>query len=308
MVNAKSFIFLAEDRIYGDETFGNEIEFKEQVIKILTESNNLTNNAEAFFERKDGKSYSDTFDFNFINKDLSKEQLEEYKNKIEKSKRLQDKFNLLNWETILCNSTSKLSEDFIRVFHEYLNWELISRYCEELSKEFIQEFKNEIIWDEYLLNHKLSEDYIKNNLMDIINTHPELLRTIFYSQKFSFELFEEFANKYKLLPMDIIRYVIKNNENITPEFLEKHKDKLPDLFWKNISENPNKLSTEFLRRFKDKLNWYAICKMQLLTLEQIEEFKDVINFNALIQNLRSRYISDERIKEIIKIRDSVKEI
>jgi hypothetical protein len=45
--------------------------------------------------------------------------------------------------------------------------------------------------------------------------------------------------------------------------------------------------------------------MQLLTLEQIEEFKDVINFNALIQNLRSRYISNERIKEIIKIRDSV---
>jgi len=302
MVNAKSFIFLAEDRIYGDETFGNEIEFKEQVIKILTESNNLTNNAEAFFERKDGKSYSDTFDFNFINKNLSKEQLEEYKNKIEKSKRLKDKFNLLNFERILCNNSEKLSEDFIKVFHEYLNWEEISRYCEELSKEFIQEFKNEIVWDDYLFNHTLSEDYIKNNLMDIIAEQPSLLHIIFYSQKFSLELFDEFASKYEIFPMDILRYVIKNSEKITPEFLEKYEDKLPDFFWQSVSKNPNKLSNEFLERFKDKLNWYTLCKIQSFTLEQIEQFKDVINFTALLQ---SRAWSDEMRKKIIKIMKTV---
>jgi hypothetical protein len=302
MTSTKSWVFLAEDRIYGDETFSNEIEFKEQVIKILTKSNNLTNNAEVFFERKDGKSYSDTFDFNFINKDLSKEQLEEYKNKIEKSKRLKDKFNRLNWELILCNTPHKLSEDFIRVFKEYIGWVYISRYCEELSKEFIQEFKNEIVWDDYLFNHKLSEDYIKNNLMEIIKENSALLRYIFFSQKFSNELFDEFAKQYEIFSTDILHYVIKNSEKITPEFLEKYEDKLPDFFWQSVSKNPNQLSTEFLERFKDKLNWYTLCKTQSFTLEQIEQFKDVINFTALLQ---SRAWSDERRREIIKIMKTV---
>lgn len=49
----KAFIFAAENRIYGDEKFANELQFSEQVVKILEESNKSTIKDELIFHRND---------------------------------------------------------------------------------------------------------------------------------------------------------------------------------------------------------------------------------------------------------------
>ena len=53
ITNKKQFIFAAEDRIYGDEEFANELDFQNEVISILEKSNKETGQSDILFLRKD---------------------------------------------------------------------------------------------------------------------------------------------------------------------------------------------------------------------------------------------------------------
>ena len=55
LINKKRFIFAAEDRIYGDEEFANELDFQNEVISILEKSNKETGQLDAVFSRNDRK-------------------------------------------------------------------------------------------------------------------------------------------------------------------------------------------------------------------------------------------------------------
>lgn len=63
--NNNSFMFVAENVIYGDVGFANELDFMYQVVKILNESNKKTMNDSKVFFRDDNDSYSDS-DINWI--------------------------------------------------------------------------------------------------------------------------------------------------------------------------------------------------------------------------------------------------
>ena len=53
ITNKKQFIFAAEDRIYGDTEFANELDFQNEVISILEKSNKETGQSDILFLRKD---------------------------------------------------------------------------------------------------------------------------------------------------------------------------------------------------------------------------------------------------------------
>lgn len=301
LMNQKAFAFAAEDRIYGDEEFANELNFSTQVIKILEESNKLTANSEVIFQRKDKNSYSDSLNFPIFSDNLSLEELIKYKEKFEKNPVLAKKLEELDWENICVNK--KMSENFIRVFQDYLNWADISYFTPKFSKEFMAEFKDKINWDSYFESHTVPEEVIRTDLMDIIKTKQSLINVIIFYQKISPELFDEFAQIKKINPNEFINYIVKNNNTITEDFFIKYADLVPDLFWQNISKTPRKLSTNFLRTFKDKLNWNEISTNQVLNLDQIKEFKDKINFYRL---LHSRNWAQGMIYNIKEIEKTVK--
>jgi len=62
------------------------------------------------------------------------------------------------WEYI--SNHEDLSEDFIREFKDYLNWEDIS-YYQTLSEDFIREFKDYVDWENISSYQILSEDFIR---------------------------------------------------------------------------------------------------------------------------------------------------
>jgi hypothetical protein len=53
ITNKKQFIFVAEDAIYGDVNFADELDFQNEVVKILEKSNAETVQSDILFSRKD---------------------------------------------------------------------------------------------------------------------------------------------------------------------------------------------------------------------------------------------------------------
>lgn len=111
----------------------------------------------------------------------------------------------------------ELSEDFIREFKDKVNWTYISQY-QKLSESFIREFKDHVDWSMISKYQKLSESFIR-----------------------------EFQDKVS---------------------------------WGYIS-GFQKLSESFIREFQDEVGWYWISKHQKLSNEFIKEFKYRLNLNKI---------------------------
>ncbi len=56
----------------------------------------------------------------------------------------------------------KLSEDFIRLFQDYVSWTNISA-CQKLSEEFIMEFKDKVNWDYIAFYQDVSKEFMEKN-------------------------------------------------------------------------------------------------------------------------------------------------
>ena len=68
--------------------------------------------------------------------------------------------NDVDWSYI--SQSQQLSEDFIREFKDKVNWNTISFY-QKLSEDFIREFKDKVDWYYISSYQKLSEDFIRDN-------------------------------------------------------------------------------------------------------------------------------------------------
>ena len=130
-------------------------------------------------------------------------QFKDIKKKIEWEQYYDPNFNWNN--PILYSCDNNLSEEFIREFKDKVDWEYIS-ISQMLSEDFIKEFQNKVDWTYISECQQLSEDFIK-----------------------------EFQNKVD---------------------------------WKMISSY-QKLSEGFIREFKDKVDWLYICRFQNFTSLQI---------------------------------------
>jgi hypothetical protein len=61
------------------------------------------------------------------------------------SKEFIEKYNKdIDW-TNICSQYHRLTEPFMRKFHEYLDWPLVSK-AQKLSEKFIEDFQDKVIW------------------------------------------------------------------------------------------------------------------------------------------------------------------
>ena len=83
-------------------------------------------------------------------------QLKNIKNKIEWEEYYNPDFN---WDRISFYE-NELSEDFIREFKDKVNWEILSFY-QTLSEDFIRKLKNKVNWRGISKHQELSEKFIR---------------------------------------------------------------------------------------------------------------------------------------------------
>lgn len=238
------FIFMCEDRIYGDEVFGKEVNFYNNVKTILNESNKLTIKKSSIFIRKDRKSYSDAdldkvYKFNFSENDFI-----DY---LTKHKYLFKKEEFYKGDN--------LSQSIIKLFSDYINWELVSKYC-NLEENFIERYAEEVDWFYISEYQKLSEEFIEK-----FKSYVHW-KTISINQRLS----EDFISKYK---SKVDWWSICSYQKLSEEFIEKHKSKI---IWIPIWEH-QKLSEKFIEKHKRKANWSIIFKYQKLSNEFIDKYK-----------------------------------
>jgi hypothetical protein len=136
-----------------------------------------------------------------------------------------------------------LSEDFIREFKVKMDWYMISEY-QKLSEDFIREFRDSVDWVNVSKYQKLSEDFIR-----------------------------EFENK-------VDWYCISKYQKLSEDLIREFKNKVD---WYCIS-NYQKLSEDFIREFKDKVDWFNISAYQKLSEDFIREFRDSVGLNSIANN------------------------
>ena len=117
------------------------------------------------------------------------------------------------------------------------------KYYQQLSEDFIREFKDKVSWTYISQYQKLSLDFIK-----------------------------EFKDKVDWIYISIY-------QQLSLEFIREFQDKVN---WDCISIY-QKLSEDFIREFQDKVNWYSISQYQQLSEDFIREFKDKVNWDWISQ-------------------------
>jgi hypothetical protein len=319
LVNKRKFIFVAEPWVYGDEDFCDELDFKNEVNSILKKSNKETAKNEALFIRKDGNSYSDSNIDIVVDPDATKEDLIKIKeyldshpnktkkilvSEISKTKLSDDFINILsdylNWNDIseyqdlseemlkkhankvnwyIISGRQDLSEDFIRKHKDDINWNQLSFYHKNLSIPFIEEFINYLNLHEIIENSKLSEEFIKKYSNKLFGKENLQLR-LFKYQNISPKLFEYLSNKYSILSSSLIPYIIKNQNNISKEFIEKYNK---DIDWTNICSQYHRLTEPFMRKFHEYLDWPLVSKAQKLSEKFIEDFQDKVIWQHIFE-------------------------
>ena len=124
-----------------------------------------------------------------------------------------------NWYQI--SYCQELSENFIREFKDKVNWNNIS-YSQTLSEDFIREFQDKVDWEYISFKQKLSEEFIRE-FQDKVSWCNIGMKQIL-SEDFIRE-FKDKINFQKLLqnqycPLNIRVEYIKNN--VTKEDPSKH--------------------------------------------------------------------------------------
>ena len=236
--NNDSFIFLNENKIYGDEEFAKELKFEETVQKILKESNKETAKETKAFIRKDDNSYSDAgldsyFDIENLDFDkMSKEEID----KLSESNGLTFDFVLEHGDKL----------NLILFFANHNKWDEIKLY------QIYDKFKDKID-DTKLFN------YCGNLLDPMIKS--DVLRNLNYSKitdhldELNYDVADIHADE-----MDFTKIVTENkhgNRYFIDHILKKYSDKID---WEYYSRYYNNWSYQILNKFRDKLNWDSINK------------------------------------------------
>lgn len=289
----RKFIFMPENRIYGDNEFAEELNFSQQVSEILTKSNEKTIGSEVLLQRNDSESYSDANIFDFIKNDASKEELEKFKEFLETHPRALKK---IKWLELSWNK--ELPNNFILTFYPYLDFQYVfagpqkdEKFLEEIMKvlaangllkrnfrfllsgqqvpeRLIRQYLNEYdfgvdiweIWDAISgYQRGLSKKFLIENMDDLA-----------WGQIFAnypAEMFdEEFIEKYWERLYEKNRYILNEllwhlpvSEKL---FLTMHKKKgcTPAQFANYILNNQEQITPKFLKTYESNIDWERVAK------------------------------------------------
>lgn len=206
---SSKFIFLAENRIYGDVDLADELNFQEELIKILEKSNSLTSDNEFDdYIRDDEDSYSDTYGdsvyYMKYNTDLSKLTLDKIYN-LAKSGYIFSKEQLM----YILNNFSDLTE-FIAKHPS------ITITCKNIDKELIETFLKKIKLNEFL--NELLFNNTFNNKKSIKLTKEDVLY-----------LFEKYASRFNFLDVNFLlrptsKFTLKDIDYILEHSFDSLKD------------------------------------------------------------------------------------
>ena len=129
-----------------------------------------------------GNSYSDSQITSLLNPKTTKEDLIKFKEYLDSHP---SKAKKIQWHEI---SQTKLTDDFINVFSDYLSWSDISEY-QDLSEEMLEKYANKLNWNLISKFQKLSEDFIRKHKDDV-----DWQKISFYQENLSIPFIEEFIN------------------------------------------------------------------------------------------------------------------
>ena len=211
--DSSKFIFLAEDRIYGDEGLVNEIGFQEELIEILEKSNKLTAISGEYI-RKDRNSYSDTYDKNYywFNSDnLNKQNKDTLLKYIESS--------ILKYKPISCKILKYVIKTYpkdISYLFTHLDFFYVrSLKCYDIDKELIELLlKNNII----TLSFKYAKDLTAKEALNLIIKYNNTLKD---SYRLIFAFLENKNIKFTQDNLEKILNILINNNFLFIDILRK---------------------------------------------------------------------------------------
>ena len=185
---------------------------------------------------------------------------------------------------------SELSEGFIMLIPDKIDWANVVLYQKDINPEFIWNNSYRVNWDKVSNSPDLTEQHLEDycsylNWTIVIAKHKysdEVLlkykkfvdwKQACITQDFSTKFLEE--NAVLLYPY---KYEICKYQNLSLAYMETHKD---DLYWDIISEC-QQLPENFIDKMSDYVNWTWISKKQKLSKKFIISHRDKINFMAMI--------------------------
>lgn len=189
-----SFIYKAENTIYGDEWLADECDMRGIVDRELQKSNNVTKKQYKFFETADPESYSDSgittellaesdedildmeieeFEEYFSSSDgvakldsgnpVIKSIVREYLSKLSKSKADGIVISICNnvYENGEVDTYYDDCDNFLEAFIDFLDWEYVSIHF-ALSNEFMEKHADKIFWPGILMQCREYSWFYKN--------------------------------------------------------------------------------------------------------------------------------------------------
>jgi hypothetical protein len=129
-----------------------------------------------------GGSYSDSEITSLLNPNATKEDLIKFKEYLDSHP---SKTKKIQWHEL---GKTKLSDDFINIFSNYLSWSDISEY-QNLSQEMLEKHANKLHWNLVSKFQDLSEDFIRKHKYDV-----DWQKISFYQENLSIPFIEEFIN------------------------------------------------------------------------------------------------------------------
>lgn len=163
--------------------------------------------------------------------------------------------------------------DYIRKNKNSVNWDIIVK--QNLSEEFIKEFKSFLDCKQILVSKQLSDKFLK----EIFFYNYPLYEKWIYKNDKNYNAFD-FIVVYQKLSESFLEMLIS----------KKHIIDYPD--WQIISETQN-LSENFIRKYKNELWWSCISAYQKLSDVFIIEMSDYIDYRNLKFNKNLKYILKE---------------
>ena len=277
-----TFIFMSEDRIYGDEQFAIDLHMPEKVEEILNKSNKITGKDETVFTRKDDNSYSDkniTSKINYdkldINK-LSKDQLETLSKDPDISfdfvLKYGDKLNLIEYFNTHVISLQNVKDiaNFNKLYFKYKN---------KIDKT---KLFNEVMF----LTKEVTDDLVKSNL--------DYSKLYNFTNKLDETILEKHIDELPLT--QIIMSFNSSNSKLIKLILNKYIDKVD---WEYYSKNNKKEIPVLVFNAAQKyINWMEYEKICIKIFNEtentifinfIEKYYEYFNVDYFCKNVKFKY-------------------
>jgi hypothetical protein len=204
-----------------------------------------------------------------------------------------------SWVDIIIDNENELSEEFIELYKNKIDWYIICIY-QKFSDKFIERNYKNIQWDTLVIHKNISK-YILNKFSDNINwelysTNPYLNEYIIdiYHDKFNWNILQlkNSSNKF------IQKYIKKINwTNITFDDLNRYSLYKDYVDWEMLSYHKT-LTEDFIIKHEKELSWESISGHQKLSSEFIKKYKHKLNMNKVFffQKMREKKISSLHLR------------